>query len=367
MKIALLVATNKYHSTAHFAQSLAKAFIGLKVEAKLFPLIQGKERELLSKMASFGPNLSCSFSDITFGEEPFGAVSRVPHLSLLLDPAIYSLHQLSTPFSQVSCVDEEDVVFLRSLGFSNVFFLPHGVDPDLQTFSKSNRPYDIVMLGSCIDYLSVEKAWKEKYSSQTNSLLHRISERVLSSEGTSILRALVDEKVKEEDFARYHDEVDRYTRGKDRIELVRSLEGLNVFVWGGKSGRRGWRDYVGNQRGCTIHRSISFSKAIEVMRQSKLVLNSSPRFKQGSHERILSGILSGALVMSGENDYIRTNFPSLPTYPYGDYENAREKVISSLQDANEEKQVLLTKSVLKDHTWEKRAQSILLNRGEKKG
>ncbi len=358
MKIAVLIAQNTYETTSYFAQGLLRAFVSCNAEAKPFFVEEGKERDFAASLAAFVPDLTISFSDITVGEEPLGAVTRIPHFSFLLDPAIYSLHQCTSSYSTISCVDEGDVPFLRSFGFSNVCFLPHAIDDNL-LFSSSDRPHDIAFFGSCIDYLAVESSWRDKYSSSTCQLLQRASKRVLSSEGISILKALVDEKVEPFYLAAFHDEVDKYTRGKDRIDLIRSLAGLPITIWGGSSGKLGWRDYLGDQKGCSIRSEIGFHETLQCMRQSKIVLNSSPRFKRGMHERILAGIVSGAQVFSGENDYIKAQFPHLPMYEYGEYKHLKEKVAWHLSSPQEEIINRHKKLVLNAHTWKHRAETIL--------
>ncbi len=88
------------------------------------------------------------------------------------------------------------------------------------------------------------------------------------------------------------------------------------------------------------------------MQESQLVLNSSPRFKQGTHERIFYALLCGAAVYTGENTYIREHLPEVYTYHYGSWEPPsfdrwRERV-----EAGQQK-------VLAEHTWDKRAEQIL--------
>lgn len=346
MHIDFLIGDNPYGSTVHFAKGLSKALERLDVKTRLFWIDDGHFFHAFYAIQDDPPDLTCSFSDITADGRSLNELWNIPHLSILLDPAIYFLHQLKGDRGWASCVDAGDCRFLHSLGFSKSFVLPHGVEAALKTPIDQLRPYDTVFFGSCIDYEEVEASWKEKYGAQAHKTLFEAAERVLSPEGISILQALIDLGAKEIDLPLFHHEVDLYTRGKDRVCLIRSFKGAHV--WG--SGP--WEKYI---QTAAIHPPIPFEETIEIMKQAKIVLNSSPRFKEGFHERIFYALLCGSMPVTGQSAWIEKHFKvgeELATYTYGNWEN-RVEVKNAAQIAAKGQE-----RVWHEHTWDVRAGAL---------
>ncbi len=341
MKIDILIGDNKYGTVIHFSKALAAAFERLGVETRLFWVGDGHFFHAFYEIMNDPPDLTCSFSAISLENQPLGSLWQIPHLFLMLDPPIYFLPQLTAKKGWFSCVDQKDCEFVSSLGFSNVNFIPHGVDSALKTSVGQDREFESVFFGSCIDYEAVAEGWAKK----EKELLFRASEKVLAKEGLSISESLSQLDVTAADFFRLHNELDRYIRGKDRIELIRSMEGLPVHIWGDGP----WEKYVPNQ---IIHPPIGFEETIQVMQKSKLVLNSSPRFQAGAHERIFYALMCGANVCTGANAYINSILPEIFTYTYGEWERPTFKEWALRAESAQ-------KRVLESHTWDVRAEKLL--------
>lgn len=88
------------------------------------------------------------------------------------------------------------------------------------------------------------------------------------------------------------------------------------------------------------------------MKQSQIVLNSTPRFKAGAHERIFYALLCGAAVYTGENPYLTTELPELFTYNFGVWETPDFDEWAQSASAGQER-------VLDSHTWDARATSFV--------
>ncbi len=318
MRIDFLVAKNTYKATESFSKAFAEALQRADVETRLHKVEEG---DFFSTLQSDPPDFTCSFSDIHCNGMPIGELWRIPHISLLVDPAIYFLHQMRGAFSGITCVDEGDVEFVRKLGFERVSFLPHAGDQSHLTSPAKDRPYDVVFFGSCIEFETDDER------------VIAASKRVLSPEGPSILEALVELGVPDEELPRYHNEVDLFTRSKDRIELLRSLRGHNLHIWGNGP----WEKYAPH---ATIHKPISFDQTLEVMKEAKVVVNSSPRFKKGLHERIVYGALCGAAVLSGQGGSYNYRYGEWESFNFSDWQHQAEK---SQQE------------MLLHHTWDHRA------------
>jgi len=325
MKIDFLIADNTYGSTLHFAKSFSQALERQGAHTRLHWIADGHFFHAFHAITQDPPDLTCSFSDIHLAGNPIGDLWQIPHLSLLIDPAIYFLHQLKGDYSWVSCVDKGDVDFVRALNFERVFYLPHGGERSLTTPPAKSRPFDVVFFGSC-----------KEFETQDEIVLSAAS-RVLSPGNISILQSLVDLGVTDEQLPGYHTEVDLYTRFKDRIELLRALKSHQVHIWGNGP----WEKYVPN---ALIHPPIPFDQTLEIMKEAKVVVNSSPRFKQGLHERIIYGSLCGAAVLSA----IGGGY----TYRYGEWEDLSF-------DNWEEIAAQAQARILAEHTWDHRANTLL--------
>ncbi|MCC5832659.1 MAG: glycosyltransferase family 1 protein [Chlamydiales bacterium] len=325
MKIDFLVGENAYGTTFHFAKAFSEALQRQGANTRLHWIGDGSFFHAFHEITREPPDLTCSFSDVHLSGRPLGNLWQIPHLSLLIDPAIYFLHQLRGEYSWVSCADEGDVDFVRRLNFERVLYLPHGGDRSLLTPPGKERPFEVVFFGSCVE------------QTPNDERVVAASERVLSPEGVTILDALIDLGVSDELLPRYHAEVDLYTRFLDRISLLGALKSHEVHIWG--SGP--WKKYLPN---AIVHAPIPFERTLEIMKQAKVVVNSSPRFKRGLHERILYAPLCGAAVLSAHEGGYR--------YRYGEWED-------QAFDDWEEIALDLQAEILAEHTWDHRAQTLL--------
>jgi spore maturation protein CgeB len=340
-KIDLLVGDNDYGTTLHFSKGLADALNKMGIQTRLFWVGEGHFFHAFYTICQDPPDLTCSFSDISLNRTPLGDLWHIPHLSLLVDPPIYSLHHCTGKYGWVSCVDEDDCVFLRAAGFPQVFFLPHAADCKWQTSVKKERPFEAVFFGTCLDYEEIALKWPKK----EKELLLAASEKVLTPNGPSIVQALAELGVKEYDLPRLHNEVDAYTRGKERIQLIRSLHSQKVHIWGNGV----WKKYFPELE---VHPPATFEDVLLLMQQSKLVLNSSPRFKAGAHERIFYALMCGASVYTAENRYLKVQLPEIFTCRLGEWEAPSFKEWDGRAEIGQT-------TILRAHTWEIRAHTLV--------
>ena len=155
-----------------------------------------------------------------------------------------------------------------------------------------------------------------------------------------------------------------YIRGKDKVALVRAIKEARVDIFGSSQNERGWKYYVGDKKNIVIHDPVSYEEALRIMRRSKIVLNSCPWIVYGGHERAFSGLASGALVITNENDFMSkyfTNNESIVFYRYGNLDLLDQCINEYL--VNDARRELVVKygrdQVMKYHTWDQRAQQLL--------
>lgn len=159
--------------------------------------------------------------------------------------------------------------------------------------------------------------------------------------------------------------LDLYVRACDRIELLKSLEGLPVHIFGNKQGKAEWGDFLDLKKGdYTLHPAVDFPQSVEIMKQAQIVLNSSPMFKTGAHERIFYGLGSGAAVLTNQTAWIRDHYLENEEILLYDLKNKceiRQKIEELLFHPEKLEQIAQRgqEKVMKQDTWDQRAGSLL--------
>ena len=72
---------------------------------------------------------------------------------------------------------------------------------------------------------------------------------------------------------------------------------------------KGWEEIASEGRGkIRIHPEVPFVEAPGIYRNSKMVLNIMPLFRDGSHDRIPTALLSGAAALTDPTLFLQENF-----------------------------------------------------------
>lgn len=378
IKICLLSCHNLYESKRYFTRKLSEAFQRVGIEAPILSWSHGPVPDtIIEQIDNLKPDLTCSFHQLPpqNNEHYFWDDAKRPHWTILVDPAFYDLELMSSPYSIISCVDRSDCALLESYHFQQTFFWPHAVERELITPVQAERKYDVILLGTCYDPDHLRAYWQQKYPKEINDAIDDAIEIVLSDNRTSFLRALIQaltfheidpHEVEFDQLAFY---VDSYTRGMDRLQLIRSIKTAKVHVFGGKCWREekpieDWSYYLSKQSNVTIHPAVNYIDALELLKQSKVCLNSMPFFKNGSHERVFAALACGALPLTSDNLYMREIFKEgedILFYQFTALNEVEEKIQTHLSDRNLREQMVSQgqAKVKLHHTWDQRVQTFL--------
>ena len=155
-----------------------------------------------------------------------------------------------------------------------------------------------------------------------------------------------------------------YIRGKDRVELVKAIDEAKVDIFGSAESLTGWKKYLGKKRNIAIHDPVPFEQAIDIMKHSKIVLNSCPWIKNGAHERLFTALACGALPITNENIYLREQFQdgkSIVFYRPNHWDKANHRINEYLANSAKREQVAEhgRNIVMKAHTWDNRAAELI--------
>lgn len=377
-KICLIVNFNLYESKRYFTEKLSEALKRKGIETKIIDAkLSVLGSDAIHEIRQFAPDFTCSFNSF----EPVGEGKHlwdfleVPNISFLVDPSFYSTTLTNSNYSILTCVDRSDCKAVQSSGFKNVIFWPHAVERELAFNEKEKRAYDVVFLGSCYDYESLRVAWQQRNPASLNKVLDDAIDIVFSNEQASLAEALVEAwnisklDPRGVDFATLYYYLDNYTRGKDRVELIRSIKDARVDVFGDLAtdnavGILNWKHYLASQPNVTVHPPTLFGEGLNILKKAKIVLNSMPFFRDGSHERIFTGFACGCLPITSESKYLREQFT--PNEELLFYSSKRRSDVNALVNewlGNEKSRHhavdLGRQKVLRYHTWDNRVDELL--------
>lgn len=377
-RICLLVNYNLYESKRHFVQGLIQALNRREIETKVIDVQETPlDSRGIASIQAFDPQLTCSFNTFLPTRENLYLwdIIQVPHLYIHVDPALYASHLTRSPYIIISCVDRKDTAALRSESFPRAFFLPHAIERGIAYEENKERPLDVVFLGSCYDYETLSEMWKKDFTPEQIAFLKDAVERVLADNSTSIADALVQAwsaaklDSRTIDFITMYKYIDYYSRGKDRVDLIRSIKNTKVHVFGDVAPdipacKKGWSHYLKDQSNVVIHPAVNFSESLEILKQAKVCLNSNPFFKEGSHERILYAYACGALPLTSDNLWVREEFidgTDIILYQHDALDKVEVKLQPFLENENKRRAAvnLGKDKVLKKHTWDNRVEEII--------
>jgi spore maturation protein CgeB len=362
----------QYGATKHFTQQLCKALDNNGVDCEIFDFEEHDVLSVMDIVQSEKPDCTCTFNPIL--PLPDGRLFcdhlETPHLNCLVDASLETLYLLQSPYSIISCVDMFYCEYIKSSGFENIFFFPHGVEGDFKGMGNIEKKYDVTMMGTCIDYEEIRSKWDKEHSPRILDVINVTIEKVFSDDRSSyfltLLKELENAKVTPEDVevAKLCRDLERYIKGKGRADMVKSITDAPVHVFGNKIGSKGWKHYLDDQKNVVIHDSVPFDQTMQIMKESKILLNSVPFFKCGSHERLFYGLAAGAAIVTDDTLYNSRNFQETEgVLIYQPWESGKinAKVNEFISDDEQRNNYVETgrKKVMQKHTWDCRAKSLI--------
>lgn len=326
--------------------------------------------------------------DLTFGlnglpNDSSGALLcdliEVPHFSYLIDPPYRFFKIFDSPYLEVGCDDRYCCEFLKNYGFNKVHFLPHGVDQTIHGDPRSKKKYEVAMLATYIDYELLRNSWREHFPKIVSQILDDAIEMTFSDDSTSFIKAFslcyIDRLGNDPLVAWSREELtfilsllEEYIKGKERVDLITSIKDAKVHLLNGHaSGKKGWESVLkDNYKNISLVESVNYEKGIEIMKDSKIVLNSFSKNKEGGHDRIFNGFAAGALVFTNENIFMKESFQdeqNILFYAPWDFSNVNEKLNKYLSDDPLREAVALRgrEEVMAHHTWDCRINDLIKN------
>lgn len=367
---------SQYGVLNFFTKRLHESFQRLGVNCRILEAQHDNPKPFLSELFKDVPDFTLSFNGLLPDAEGrfFADLIKIPHVAFVVDSpnGFYSLAQ--SAYTIIATVDRYAADFYHGLNKHPALFIPHGVEKHIHQPLEQERTYDVVLLGSCIDYENIRQDWKKKYSAGLCKALDDAAEEALIDEKIPYVQAFVKAinnqaqagaldpgKV---DMIQALDELEMYTRGKERVELVRSIKDARIDIFGASSQTTTWKKQLQGMSNVIVHDPVPFDQALQIMSQTKILLSSCAWIKYGTHERTLAGMVREALVLTRSNEYMVENFTDGKQIAYYTYKNIKDtnKTVNKYLENESERHSIAhagRETALHHHTWDNRAAALL--------
>lgn len=205
---------------------------------------------------------------------------------------------------------------IRSAQISTL--LPHGItpNPECGKIPWSKRSHRIVFLKSGGDPEARRAQWAQ-WPVKLREILEDSSKQALqmpTGDVTPVLMACVKANgiefgEKQEILLAMLNELDWYVRLVRLTMMARALCRVDAEIYGAR-----WEHIDQAAARARFHPAVDASSVHGLFADTQYVVNVTPNFASGTHERVPNGFAARACVVSDDNAYTLAKFQSLPTY-----------------------------------------------------
>lgn len=317
-------------------------------------------------------------ADLKINNQSIYDVVNTTYLAIFVDHPAHLLSRVIEPIRNylISFVDKEHVDYVNEMLPQNhkiSFFLPHGgLCNEKQVINKfdvykNEKEIEILFSGTYMG--KIQKKW-EVDNIFPNELIEKVCNELIYNDYSSIHKTFykVFEKsgikfslISKAQLSKIFVQVITYVRQYKRNILIEKLaeRGLKITICG-----RNWNNFVSKYKNIDYRGILSIEETIELIKKSKVLLNSTPNFTNGSHERVFTGMLNHAVVFSDRSKYYDNTFKDekeILYYSFNSLDNDIDKLINYL--SKDEKLFEITQKAYsiadQEHRWENRVDTIL--------
>lgn len=369
-----------YNSNSFFANQMAEAFEKCGYEADVCEFT--KEDDLDAALSPyFGKEYKAiiDFNSLMtrMVEEdgtPVLDMIHGPFYDYILDHPLFHYNGLTANIQDFHAIllDEAQEKYVNRF-YKNVkdtLMMPLGATEALTTEKNARNPSEILFMGT---YDKPEKIYDmvemspEPLQSYMKKLIEMRLENPELPQEEAFERLLCEEdlEVPDEKFALFMNAmypVDAYVRDYFRKEALDELARAHVPV---KLVGEGWQKYSSpNEKYVTREKAVVFSLSFEKIAKEHILLNVSPIFNRGAHDRIFAGMGNHCVVMTDTNPYLRRNMRDGENICF--YDSKDIKTVSAVAEellSNPLKCKRIQENAYQEfkgkHTWEKRVEQLM--------
>lgn len=362
---------SRYQALHYMTEQLAKSLTKAGIKSRIFDSkFASDPKRFLALILNEKPDCTLSFNGLLPDQNGSFLCDylQIPHVAYLVDSPQHFFPLIRSPLTLLACIDQFNEQFFQMFGNVHSFFLPHGADADLTADVSAKRQFDIVMLASFMDPEAIFADWQKKYSPPLVKALLDAAKMTLASPLLTFIEAF-SESVKEPvqknevdpktlNYVELFTTLEDYIRGIDRVETLQALRGRKVHLFG----EGGWKEFAERaDLDLVVHEAVSMNDAIQVMKESKIVLNCTPQIKRGGHERYFTSYLAGALPVTCAYPYLHKEFAEGAFYSPAGWTKLPAVLDRYLKDEKERARLVQigAEKVLAKHTWDHRVKSLL--------
>lgn len=372
-----------YNSHYFFAHQMGAAFeaLGYEVEYCEFTkeddfdvVLQphlGKTYQLMLDFNSLMPQL------VEEDGTPILNMINGPFYDYILDHPLFHYNCLSVRANDFHAIllDEAQERYVKQyyLGVKSTLMMPLGATEAFTKEKATKRSECVLFMGS---YDSEEKLYRmiEERDEPERTFMKQVLERRLEEPLLPMEKAF-EEVLKDAgieldapQFALLMNRmypVDAYVRNHFRKKSIDVLVKYKIPV---KLVGEGWEKYQSfNEAFITREKGVEFGLSFEKIAKEYILLNSSPIFNHGAHDRIFAGMANHCVVLTDENPYLKRILKEDETvtfYSLKDEKSVKDKAEELLTNFQfcKEIQENAYREFLNHHTWEHRVKQLLQSR-----
>ncbi len=322
---------------------------------------------------------------------------HIPYYNILMDhPFHYDDPLRHAPkTSVVFCTDRNHVIYLQRFypNLTRTDFLPHaGMEADLSKPSEpgachlchtttaehpfiAERPIDVLYAGGLSKYVAeglvpdLGEIREFDAFMLTQEVLSDLIKNPDQTTEAAIEKYLcsIGKQYSEKELRHWITElrfIDSFATSFYREQSVRLLveNGIKVAVFGG-----GWEQCEWAENPNLLYGGkVLAPQVLELMNHSKIVLNTMTWYKNGIHDRIINGMLAGAVVVTDTSQYLAEELKKMPEQGLVTFElsgiRQLPQTVQSLLEQPEHMQKIADCGYLyakSNHTWKQRAEYIV--------
>lgn len=274
---------------------------------------------------------------------------QIPFFNIMMDhPFHYKTALDSAPEQMVLlCMDRNHVEYVKRffINIKKVYFFPHAGIERCQHIPISERKIDVLYAGGLsryaaeglipdlgkiqeFDAFALVKKALEILIQQPELTTEHVIEKCIREINLIFNDKRLGEIITELRF------LDSLAVSFYREQMIRTLAelGITVTVFGA-----GWECCEWESTNVIYGGVLPSVQILELMNQSKIVLNTMTWFKRGAHDRVFNGMLAGAAVVSDQSEYLQeqfTNGEQLQMFSLRKMKDMAETVKMLLSDTN---------------------------------
>lgn len=311
-----------YESNQCFMKCLSHAFetmgypveicdLSIQMEKKLEEILAHQEKYL----AAFDFNSLLPRLELEDGTGYLTAF-QVPFFNYLVDHPLYHHIGLKRRFPHYSviCIDLFHQKYVQEYypHIEHVYYLPLGAMSAGIERSPNQKRFELLFLGTYepeeLLYQQLEDYPADLRKEVTVLIEMMDADRELTQEA-ALLKYVEskDEILSREAFAKRLNRdylADKYLRNLRRKEAVSTAasSGVPLTIMG-----HGWENVsgLGQEKNLRIYPGVGYTVSIQMMADAKMLLNTTPGFHGGLHDRVYSAMLNHTLVFTEENSFSR--------------------------------------------------------------